>query len=72
MQVKCQWPHQMLSGDSSELTPELLEKLRMQYGLDKPIVVRYLIWLGLYPKEAKSKIIPINKSFRETVDAIEI
>ena len=54
-----------VSGDSSELTPELLEKLRMQYGLDKPIVVRYLIWLGLYPKEAKSKIILINKSFRE-------
>ena len=51
-----------VSGDSSELTPELLEKLRMQYGLDKPIVVRYLIWLGLYPKEAKSKIIPINNN----------
>ena len=60
-----------VSGDSSELTPELLEKLRMQYGLDKPIVVRYLIWLGLYPKEAKSKTIPINKSFRESVDILK-
>jgi len=60
-----------VSGDSSELTPELLEKLRMQYGLDKPIIVRYLIWLGLYPKEAKSKIIPINKSFRESVDVLK-
>ena len=29
-----------VTGDSSELTPELLEKLRMQYGLDKPIIVR--------------------------------
>ena len=27
-----------VTGDSSELTPELLEKLRMQYGLDKPII----------------------------------
>jgi microcin C transport system permease protein len=60
-----------ISGDSSELTPELLEKLRMQYGLDKPIIVRYLIWLGVYPKEAKSKIIPINKTFRESVDALK-
>ena len=60
-----------VTGDSSELTPELLDKLRAQYGLDKPIVVRYLIWLGLYPKEAKTKIILLNKSFRESVDAIE-
>jgi len=60
-----------VTGDSSELTPELLEKLRAQYGLDKPIIVRYLIWLGLYPKEAKNKIINLNKSFRESVDAIE-
>ena len=60
-----------ISGDSSELTPELLEKLRMQYGLDKPIVVRYLIWLGVYPKESKSKVIAINKTFRESVDALK-
>ena len=60
-----------VTGDSSELTPELLEKLRAQYGLDKPIIVRYLIWLGLYPKEAKNKIINLNKSFRESVDAIK-
>ena len=56
---------------SMELSEKVLEKLRMQYGLDKPIVVRYLIWLGLYPKEAKSKIIPINKSFRESVDILK-
>tara|TARA_B110000116_G_scaffold72736_1_gene63021 strand:- start:1539 stop:2939 length:1401 start_codon:yes stop_codon:yes gene_type:complete len=60
-----------VTGDSTELTPELLEKLRTQYGLDKPIIIRYLIWLGLYPKEAKSKIILLNKQFRESVDAIK-
>ena len=60
-----------VTGDSSELTPELLEKLRMQYGLDKPIIVRYLIWLGVYPKESQSKIIPLNTSFRESVDGIK-
>ena len=61
-----------VTGDSSELTPELLEKLRMQYGLDKPIVVRYLIWLGVFPKEYKSKSIKIGKSFRESVDNVSV
>ena len=60
-----------ISGDSSELTPELLDKLRRQYGLDKPIIVRYLIWLGFYPKESKTKIIKLDKSFRETVDVLK-
>ena len=60
-----------VTGDSSELTPELLDKLRRQYGLDKPIIVRYLIWLGFYPKESKIKVIKLNKSFRETVDVLE-
>ena len=59
-------------GDSSELTPELLDKLRRQYGLDKPIITRYLIWLGFWPKEYKSKTIPLNKTFRETVNQIQI
>ena len=39
---------------TASLAQELLEKLRMQYGLDKPVVVRYLIWLGVWPKENKS------------------
>ena len=60
-----------VTGDSSELTPELLDKLRRQYGLDKPIIVRYLIWLGIYPKESKTKVIKLDKSFRETVDVLE-
>ena len=33
---------------SQNLTPELLDELRMQFGLDKPIIIRYLIWLGIY------------------------
>mgnify|MGYP001343820569 CR=1 FL=1 len=61
-----------VTGDSSQLTPELLEKLRMQYGLDKPIIIRYLIWLGAWPKEHKSKTIKIGKSFREAVDNVSV
>ena len=46
---------------SQQLTPELLNELRMQYGLDKPIFIRYLIWLGLYSKEQKNKM---DKNFK--------
>ena len=60
------------TGGSSKITPELLEQMRMQFGLDKPIIVRYLIWLGVYPKEVKSKILSLNEDFRETVHSIEI
>ena len=60
------------TSKSSEITPELLEQMRMQYGLDKPIIVRYLIWLGVYPKEIKSKTLSLNEEFRETVHSIEI
>ena len=57
---------------SNEITPELLEQMRMQFGLDKPIIVRYLIWLGVWPKEVKNKTISLNQSFRETVHSIEL
>ena len=56
----------------NKITPELLEEMRMQFGLDKPIIVRYLIWLGVYPKEVQSKRLSINEEFRETVHSIEI
>ena len=57
---------------SQQLTPELLNELRMQYGLDKPIIVRYLIWLGLYSKEQKNKTIPLNSPFRDSFDFVQI
>jgi len=57
---------------SQQLTPELLNELRMQYGLDKPIIIRYLIWLGLYPKEQKNKIVTINSAFRDSFTSIKI
>ena len=57
---------------SNEITPELLEQMRMQFGLDKPIMVRYLIWLGVWPKEVKNKTISLNQPFRETVHSVEL
>ena len=61
-----------VTGDSSQLTPELLDKLRMQYGLDMPIIIRYLIWLGFWQKENKSKVVKIGKAFREVVDEVSV
>ncbi len=57
---------------TGELTPELLDKLRAQYGLDKPIIVRYLIWVGIWPKEYKIKSVTLNKSSRETIESVKV
>ena len=50
----------------------LEEKLRAQYGLDKPIIVRYLIWVGIWPKEYKIKSVTLNKSSRETIESVKV
>ena len=57
---------------SQNLTPELLNEMRMQFGLDKPIIVRYLIWLGVYPKEIKNKKVKLNQSFRDSFSSVNI
>ena len=50
-----------------ELSEEVLEKLRMQYGLDKSVWTRYFIWLGIAKKEIKFKEAEIDIPFRETI-----
>jgi len=57
---------------SQNLTPELLNELRMQFGLDKPIIVRYLIWLGVYPKEVKNKKLKLNQAFRDSFSNVKV
>ena len=57
---------------SQTLTPELLDKLRMQFGLDKPIIIRYLIWLGIYPKEVKNKKVDLNQPFRDSFTSVKL
>ena len=53
-----------------ELSEKVLEKLRMQFGLDKPVWKRYLIWLGLAKKEIKYKEAEIGYPFRETIKVL--
>ncbi len=57
--------------ESNKLPPEVLEKLKQQYGLDKPVLTRYLIWLGLYPRELKGKTVAIGEPFRENLEYIK-
>ena len=37
------------------LPPEALKELERFYGFDKPIYQRYLIWLGIWPREIKHR-----------------
>ena len=53
-----------------ELSDEVLEKLRMQFGLDKSVWTRYFIWLGLAKKEIKYKEAEIDVPFRETIKVL--
>ena len=53
-----------------ELSEDVLNKLRMQYGLDKSVFHRYLIWLGLAKKEIKYIEAEIDIPFRETIKVL--
>ena len=52
---------------SMELSKEVLEKLRMQFGLDKSVWTRYFIWLGFAKKEIKYKETELGVPFWETL-----
>ena len=54
-------------NNSMEISEDVLEKLRRQYGLDKPIWKRYLIWLGLLEKEIEYKEVEWGIPFRYTI-----
>ena len=58
-----------LSGEmgSSVLPESAMKELKRFYGFDKPIYQRYLIWLGLWPREIKHRevLIPASQSYIE-------
>ncbi len=56
----------------TEFSPEVLAKLKREYGLDKSIFTRYLIWLGLAKKELEYKEIEINTPFKYTIGEVGI
>lgn len=60
------------ASGSESLTAEQLDQLRKQYGLDKPILTRYLVWLGLYPRITTEKTLALNEGFRDNVKYIPV
>jgi len=50
-------------NEGMSLPPEAMKELERFYGFDKPIYQRYLIWLGIWPREIKHRdfIIPYDE-----------
>ena len=51
---------------NSGLSPEAEEQLRKQFGLDKPVIVRYLIWMGLWKRLIDDKKINLDYPYEIT------
>ena len=49
------------TGEIATLPPKALKELERFYGFDKPIYQRYLIWLGIWPREIKHRNFTIKK-----------
>ena len=59
-----------MTNEGMSLPPEAMKELERFYGFDKPIYQRYLIWLGIWPREIKHRdfIISSNeKSYEKRV-----
>ena len=55
----------------ASLSPEVLSELKRQYGLDKPLFVRYLVWLGVWPRTVREKTVSPESLFREDIRYVE-
>lgn len=55
---------------SGDISPKAMAQLKKFYGFDKPLLQRYLIWLGLYPREINDKKIDFDEPFRVHVEFI--
>ena len=45
----------IMSGGSQILPEKALKELKRCYGFDKPIWQRYMMWLGVWPREIKQR-----------------
>jgi microcin C transport system permease protein len=55
----------IMSGGSSVLPESALRELRRFYGFDKPVYQRYLIWLGIWPRETKHREVDFSGGVTE-------
>ncbi|PID26955.1 MAG: hypothetical protein CR982_07855 [Candidatus Cloacimonadota bacterium] len=54
-----------------EISPEAMEKMKKFYGFDKPIIVRYLLWLGVWPRDIDEKEVSIGEPYRFNVEYVK-
>ncbi len=59
-----------LAGQSA-IPRAALEQMKKFYGFDKPIPVRYLIWLGLWPRDVDNHVVELGKPLRLPVGEVE-
>lgn len=52
------------------ITEEAMAELRRFYGFDKPIPIRYMIWLGVWPREIENRNVEFQQSEYEVVKNI--
>jgi len=57
----------IMSGGSSVLPESAMRELKRFYGFDKPVYQRYLIWLGVWPREIKHREV----EFRDGVTEVQ-
>ncbi|MBN1967817.1 MAG: ABC transporter permease subunit [Candidatus Delongbacteria bacterium] len=57
-------------GGEVEISPEAMEKMKKFYGFDKPIIVRYLLWLGLWQRDVDDKETAIGLPYRFNVEYV--
>lgn len=48
--------------NDSDVPPEALEELKRTYGFNKPIIERYLSWMGVWPRETNDYTITLGES----------
>lgn len=54
------------SEGETSIPPKALEELKRYYGFDKPIYERYLIWLGVWPREVDQYSVELDQPRRVT------
>ena len=55
----------IMGGGSTILPESALRELKRFYGFDKPVYQRYLIWLGIWPREIKHRDVKFPKGVTE-------
>lgn len=54
-------------GGEKLVSDEALAQMKKFYGMDKPIIVRYLLWLGVWPRTILEKSMAIGDSYRQNI-----